>query len=165
MSIFGLFTHLFIKNRDLFWLVVSVVIVHGQLAPLLWACGETEHLGSKSMRPNKVVHLIMTKKQREWQRGRSQGQDILQSHAPGDLFLPLKPNLLRLHHLLIIPSIRLWLHQWINPLKKSEPSWSSHPQKAPSVGNQTFSTWAFWKKLHTKIIILYLGPQKVHAIS
>jgi hypothetical protein len=40
--------------------------------------------------------------------------------------------------------IKLWLYQWINPLMKSEPSWSNHFQKkVTSAGNQDFNTWTF----------------------
>jgi hypothetical protein len=51
---------------DLFWLVVSEMSGHGQLAPLLWAGGEAEHHGGRS----KFSHLMVTRKQRETGRDR-----------------------------------------------------------------------------------------------
>jgi hypothetical protein len=39
----------------------------------------------------------------------------------------------------------LWIHQGINPLISSEPSWSNHLQWLdPSASNQESKTWAFW---------------------
>jgi hypothetical protein len=39
--------------------------------------------------------------------------------------------------------MKLWLCQWISPLIKLEPSWSSHFPKDPSADNQAFNTWVF----------------------
>jgi hypothetical protein len=38
-----------LKRKNLFWLMVSEVLVHGQLTSLLWACGEERHHGSGSI--------------------------------------------------------------------------------------------------------------------
>jgi hypothetical protein len=35
------------KEKGLFWLVVSEASVHGQLVPLLWACGKAEYNGQE----------------------------------------------------------------------------------------------------------------------
>jgi hypothetical protein len=44
--------------------MVLEALVHGLLAPLLWACGEAERHGSRSVWQSKAVHLMAARKQR-----------------------------------------------------------------------------------------------------
>jgi hypothetical protein len=107
----------FKRRRDLFWLMISEVSVHGGLVPLLETVFKAEQHGSKSMWQSKFAHLMLVTKQRQrvidrkWQGTRF----ILQSHAFSDL-LPLTR-----YSFLIFPSpsynaIKLWVHPWINSL-------------------------------------------------
>jgi hypothetical protein len=53
------------RRKGLFCLMISEISVHGQFAPLLWACGEVEHHGSRS----RVDSLTMgARKQRKTER-------------------------------------------------------------------------------------------------
>lgn len=50
-----------------------MVTVHGQLAPLPWACGEAECHNGKSVQWSKIIHIIVAKKERrEAERKRRQ---------------------------------------------------------------------------------------------
>jgi hypothetical protein len=35
------------RKKDLLWLMVSEVSIHGQLVPLLWSCGESDIMAAR----------------------------------------------------------------------------------------------------------------------
>jgi hypothetical protein len=111
------------RRKDLFGLrfqrfqsMVSSSIAVG----LRWA----EHRGDKPWQ-RKAAHLMTSRKQREQQEGARRQGTPFKSMPSVTYFLQLDPTSKCFHHHLINNAIRLWIHQWINPLK-SEPPWSSH---------------------------------------
>jgi hypothetical protein len=88
------------RRKDLFWLAVSEVSVHGQLAVgKLNIMVEAAHeLSSYLMAP-----------QRQREAGKAWDEAFLHSHMPSDLPLLAKPHLL-------LSITLLWCHQIMNPL-------------------------------------------------
>lgn len=56
------------RRKGLVWLMVSDVLVHGQLTHYLWICGGTVHLG-RNTRLRRPTYLVVAQKQREKQEG------------------------------------------------------------------------------------------------
>jgi hypothetical protein len=54
-----------------------------------------------------------------------------QGNTPKDLLSSITSHPLQFHHL--PTAIKLWSHKWINPLMRSEPSWSNLFPKVPSL--------------------------------
>jgi hypothetical protein len=76
-------------RKDLLCLTVSKDSVHGQLAPLLGACGEAEHHGGKSGR----AQLLTRKQEVEKERGRGQDASFwFLQLGPASYLSPLPNN-------------------------------------------------------------------------
>jgi hypothetical protein len=87
----------FIKGgkKDLFWLIVSEISVHGLLALLLLGpCFVIKSMTAQSMSLGEVTHLMVYRSAREeWLRTR----DFLQRHALNDLFPLTRPYFLTIY--------------------------------------------------------------------
>jgi hypothetical protein len=96
-------------RQDLLGLPVSEVSVCGKLSPLLWACCEAEHHGSKNLWWNKVAQLMVARKQKERERDTETGREgekgpwtrySTQVLGPSALLPPARP----FYHLPKMPS-------------------------------------------------------------
>jgi hypothetical protein len=77
------------KEKTLFWLVVSEVSVHGNLAPLLWTCSKAEHHDGEGI----LEHSCSPHGMQEPNRRRGCRQDrSFKGTPPATHFLPSGPT-------------------------------------------------------------------------
>jgi hypothetical protein len=98
------------REEELFWLMVLEISVHGQLASLLWAWGESETSWWKGMAEGSCFPHDSQEAERE-KKGPKMKSNLKSCHQ---CLQPLPPNSLTS---LFPPApqnpIKLWLHQWI----------------------------------------------------